>query len=1262
MIIKNSNFEIINNDSLFINNGNGLPPNPSWIRTNDRATLDVELSDINGDGMLDLIEGAAGEKNQIYYNTGQITGIFSQTPDWNSQDAHPTSSISLGDVDGDGDNDLVVGNRNQVNELYLNSGNSFATTPSWTSQNSSLTMDVNLADVDEDGYLDLLESTANEPDYIFAFNGQGFGFNDIWASRDSRDSAENAWGDVDGDGDLDFVSADSNGPILYINRGHKMDSVSFWSDGTNEYTYSIDLGDMDNDGDLDLAVGNAYGGATRVYANNGHNQYTQFWSITSAVNLYTDAIIWFDVDYNGVKEVIIGNGNDKNYAYNVVQGTSPGNNNPWKSNSMDDTYDLKSGDMNGDGVEDLVVMNYGENRIHYAVPTQTGYHLTQQNSWSSTDSDFSMCGEVGDINGDGYLDLFVANYNDYAKVYLNTGITGNGELEYTASWTSQTQLKAQGCSLGDIDGDGDLDAVLGTELTGNILLKNNNGILSRTADWTTPETDDTISIKLRDIDGDNDLDWIEGNYGFAKNRIRMNVKGDFNTTIWESSDNLDTWDIAIADIDGDGDLDMAVANEHQMNQIFVSQRDQDGDWVSEDGYDSAPYDPTQISDFDGDGFGDRSLGWKPDDCPGYWGDSWRERWGCPDLDNDGQSDLNDPFMQQPTQWSDIDGDGLGDNWADPTLNSTRSLLGLGEWIENAYLPDSSPWDYDNDGYEDGNLDGASMPYDDCPYQLGTSHVDRFGCADTDADGRSDEGDAFPGDHTQWNDSDNDGFGDNGKGIYPDGCIEIAGTSTEDVFGCPDSDGDGWHDEGDFNPDNPNVWSDDDGDGFDDQLSDGCLNDKGSSTEDRGGCKDYDRDGYSDPNVDSLSHPNGDADAFPFDITQWRDKDGDGFGDNQNGIQPDSCSDNFGTSQFKIIDDEFVEWFGCIDQDNDGLIDEDDDCLLVGGTSTIDRYGCPDSDDDGLSDLNDDCQLQAGDSTIEFIGCPDTDGDGIPDSIDPNPRDGAGTADDWDADGWNQTTDAFPYDSTQWADADGDGLGDNPNGNNPDQMPGDKDNDGWPDTNDSFIDNPNEWLDTDGDGIGDNTDTDDDGDGYLDILEVQDGTDPKDANSHAVESWEIVIPGTRIGLSWWDIVGIFAGIPIASWLGFGLITRNKRVAEFEEELSQATTKEGIEEVAIRAERALMLRLIGPHQAIRLERLRAELDDALGVEGFPVTTEQTEIVLDDMEKIHEEAFVPDIPDTSINFQIVESDGYEWRNENGKFHYRMKNGDGVWLPWGE
>jgi hypothetical protein len=59
----------------------------------------------------------------------------------------------------------------------------------------------------------------------------------------------------------------------------------------------------------------------------------------------------------------------------------------------------------------------------------------------------------------------------------------------------------------------------------------------------------------------------------------------------------------------------------------------------------------------------------------------------------------------------------------------------------------------------------------------------------------------------------------------------------------------------------------------------------------------------------------------------------------------------------------------------------------------------------------------------------------------------------DGDGYSRSTDAFPLDSTQWSDKDGDGYGDNPNGNNPDAFPND----------------PTEWLDTDGDGVGDNSD-------------------------------------------------------------------------------------------------------------------------------------------------------------------------------------------------
>ncbi len=164
-----------------------------------------------------------------------------------------------------------------------------------------------------------------------------------------------------------------------------------------------------------------------------------------------------------------------------------------------------------------------------------------------------------------------------------------------------------------------------------------------------------------------------------------------------------------------------------------------------------------------------------------------------------------------------------------------------------------------------------------------------------------------------------------------------------------------------------------------------------------------------------------------------DSDGDGFGDNFAGDNPDICPEIFGTSTMNQV-------LGCLDSDGDGWadsidafpedgsqwIDSDNDGfgdLAVGnrgdacpsqfGTSTIDRFGCQDVDDDGWSDLNDaftldperwtdldqdgfpdqanlsdtdDCPNAHGTSTKDRIGCPDSDGDGVSDSADAYPND------------------------------------------------------------------------------------------------------------------------------------------------------------------------------------------------------------------------------------------------------------------------------------
>jgi hypothetical protein len=129
--------------------------------------------------------------------------------------------------------------------------------------------------------------------------------------------------------------------------------------------------------------------------------------------------------------------------------------------------------------------------------------------------------------------------------------------------------------------------------------------------------------------------------------------------------------------------------------------------------------------------------------------------------------------------------------------------------------------------------------------------------------------------------------------------------------------------------------------------------------------------------------------------------------------------------------------------------------------------------------------------------PDSDHDGMPNDVDP----------DDDNDGVLDSKDAFPLEREEWADVDGDLIGDNLDADInadgraddlnknwlPDNEEPDWDADGVPNADaipwDAFPRDPKEWRDTDGDGIGDNADRDDDNDGFSDGEESRARTDP-----------------------------------------------------------------------------------------------------------------------------------------------------------------------------
>ena len=402
------------------------------------------------------------------------------------------------------------------------------------------------------------------------------------------------------------------------------------------------------------------------------------------------------------------------------------------------------------------------------------------------------------------------------------------------------------------------------------------------------------------------------------------------------------------------------------------------------------------------------------------------------------------------------------------------------------------------------------------------------------------------------------------------------------------------------------------------------------------------------------------DAFVNDATQWNDTDGDGHGDELGGNQGDTYPND--PNEWQDSDDDGVgnnadafpfDPSQQTDSDGDGM---GDNPMGVGADKfPNDPTQWGDIDGDGYGDN------PSGTNPDAFIADPtqhaDSDGDGYGDSLS------------------GRLPDMFPNDPTQWLDQDEDGFGDNQSGNNPDpylfdfdndgyndsidilpklSSPGDHDNDGCPDEEDVFPLDYKECTDFDGDGEGDNADTDDDNDGWTDTDEEREGTDPKDAGDEPVDSFEIVLPGTAIGLGAWDLIGIFGGVPIFSWILFGFVTRNRRAAKFERELFAARSKEELEEIAIRSEYALMLRMIGAHQGIRLERLRAELDDALDAEGMPITEDQTNVV--------EQQMVIDGPSGPAKDAsgTIAADGYEWIKHEGQDYFRAPNSDADWQSW--
>ena len=318
-----------------------------------------------------------------------------------------------------------------------------------------------------------------------------------------------ATADVDGDGDLDFLAANQNSNTVSLRLNNGRASFSNGADipvGTTPTT--VATADVDGDGDLDMLCSNRNSATVSVRLNNGSGLFGGGADV--AVSATPVAVTTADVDGDGDLDLIAGSRTTPavvSIRLNNGSGTFSGGADVQGRLLL---TAVTTADIDNDGDLDVLATEDG------IQPGNTGGVLVLHNNGLGTFAQGTaivVAAEpqaltVGDIDGDGDVDLVTANRTPgTASVRLNNGaglFSGSTELNIGSSGKT--------VALADVDGDGDLDLLAGSNSTvgTSVFFNNGAGVFGSPATYYVPAP---FSLAPTDLDGDGDLDMLiaEGN-------------------------------------------------------------------------------------------------------------------------------------------------------------------------------------------------------------------------------------------------------------------------------------------------------------------------------------------------------------------------------------------------------------------------------------------------------------------------------------------------------------------------------------------------------------------------------------------------------------------------------------------------------------------------------------------------------------------------------------------------------------------------------
>ncbi|HVY48488.1 MAG TPA: FG-GAP-like repeat-containing protein, partial [Minicystis sp.] len=475
----------------------------------------LRLGDVDGDGALDAVVPTAASSQQMRVLRGGGDGTFSG---WDWDDFAASQRPAIADVDGDGLLDVVVANAEY--EIFAVSrgvgAGMFDVVGTYASRGMASAIAV--GDLDGDGYPDVVTS-AVDSDVVGVSLNRGDGtFTEPFVAAGGVYASALTAGDVDGDGKLDLCITRVDVPPgssprfdVYLGQGDGSFGAPLPTDLQESLVFQTAIADVDGDGRADLvSLGATMAGrALLVRRGAGDGTFDAPIETDVAVGGATRMIV-ADVDGDGRSDVVVFA--DANAQ--LFLGAHDGTFGPAMAlQTVDVPATGVAGDWDGDGALDFAFVTSPGSIVAVRGHGDGSFHLTSKMDVPALVHADAATIAAGDMNNDGIPDLVVMTLSPIQHTRLMVFL-GHGDGTFALPIGAEGRISQSPITLADLDGDGNLDVLFdgAAEASIDVMRGAGDGTLLPPATYPAPAY--TWGVVVGDVNGDGSRDLVAvGNAG-----------------------------------------------------------------------------------------------------------------------------------------------------------------------------------------------------------------------------------------------------------------------------------------------------------------------------------------------------------------------------------------------------------------------------------------------------------------------------------------------------------------------------------------------------------------------------------------------------------------------------------------------------------------------------------------------------------------------------------------------------------------------------